>query len=239
MATWLNKLLNRRKHPAPSGPGVLIAPEIKDDPFFRAIVRVAATAGVRQILEIGSSSGEGSTAALVKGAQMQRVPPQLHCMEVSKVRHAALAERYRDLPFVHAYNWSSVPIERFPTDAEVARFHREAGSKLSRKPLAEVLEWLHLDRAYLLEQAASCDGIRRIRAQHRIDRFDAVLIDGSEFTGTAELQEVYGARFLLLDDTETYKNWDNTRRLLNDPAYRLVEHKPRLRNGYAIFERVS
>ena len=76
-----------------------------------------------------------------------------------------------------------------------------------------------------------------MRAQHGIEIFDAVLIDGSEFTGRAELDEIYGARFVLLDDTLTFKNWENARRLLADPAYRLVRADPATRNGFAVFER--
>ena len=66
-----------------------------------------------------------------------------------------------------------------------------------------------------------------------------MLIDGSEFTGRAELDEVIGARFLLLDDTLTYKNYDNVRRLEADERYRLVEADRCVRNGFAIFERVG
>ena len=65
----------------------------------------------------------------------------------------------------------------------------------------------------------------------------AVLIDGSEFTGKAEMEEVYGAVFLMLDDTRSYKNWDNMARLSKDPAYRLVKKSRWTRNGWAIFER--
>ncbi len=54
--------------PPSSGLDRLIPPEISNDRFYRAIERVAATPGVRTILEIGSSSGAGSTEAWVKGA---------------------------------------------------------------------------------------------------------------------------------------------------------------------------
>jgi hypothetical protein len=39
----------------------LIPPGIKDDKSYRAITRIAATPGVRQVLEIGASSGGSST----------------------------------------------------------------------------------------------------------------------------------------------------------------------------------
>lgn len=221
-----------------SGLDRIIPPEIKDDRFYRAIADVAATPGVRQILEIGGSSGEGSTEALVGGAlRNPNGPPQLHSIEVSRNRFAALAERWKAFPFVHCYNLSSVPLESFPTEEEVARFHRDVRSKLRKNRLEKVLGWLRQDLEYVREQGLSAHGIRQIKAQHGIAAFDAVLIDGSEFTGKPELDEVYGARFLLLDDTRSYKNWDNARRLSGDPAYRLVTKSRWLRNGYAVFER--
>ena len=64
-----------------------------------------------------------------------------------------------------------------------------------------------------------------------------VLIDGSEFTDTAELELVYGARFILLDDICTFKNFTSRQRLLNDPNYECIEENLDLRNGYAIFKK--
>lgn len=49
-------------------------------------------------------------------------------------------------------------------------------------------------------------GIQKIKRENEIDFFDVVLIDGSEFTGFVELSEVYGAKWLLVDDINTFKN---------------------------------
>jgi hypothetical protein len=215
----------------------LIPAEITDDAFCGVIEDVASTDGVHEILEIGSSTGEGSTAAWVRGARRNPTLPRLHCIEVSIPRHAALVERWSDHSFVHCYNVSSVPVERFPSTSEVEEFYRDVPSRLREFDLATVLGWLRQDIDYLREHALSSAGIAQIKDQHGIDRFDAVLIDGSEFTGKAELAEVYGARFLLLDDTETFKNWANARALAADPSYRLVQADASVRNGFALFER--
>jgi hypothetical protein len=217
----------------------LIPAEITDDAFAHVIEDVASTARVHEILEIGSSAGEGSTAALVRGALRNPVQPRLHCIEVSVERHAALVKRWSDHSFVHCYNVSSVPVERFPSASEVEDFYREVPSRLRDFELETVLGWLQQDIDYLRDHALSSPGIAQIRERHGIDRFDAVLIDGSEFTGKAELEEAHGARFLLLDDTETFKNWDNARALEADPTYRLVRADPSVRNGFALFERVD
>jgi hypothetical protein len=217
----------------------LIAPEIVGDRFHRSIMDVAATPGVHQILEIGSSSGAGSTEAWVAGALRNPTRPQLHCIEVSEARFDALVERWREYEFVCCHHVSSVPLESFPDPATVEAFYRGTRSKLRRTPLEDVLDWLRHDRDYVREHGLSRRGIREIREQHDIETFDAVLIDGSEFTGEAELDEVYGARFLLLDDTQTYKNYENARRLESDPRYRIVVTSRRTRNGFAVFERVG
>lgn len=217
----------------------MIPPEITGDRFYRAIVEVASTPGVREILEIGSSSGAGSTEAWVSGALQNPELPRLHCIEVSSARYAALVERWGQHEFVHCYHVSSVPLECFPGATEVEDFYRGTRSKLRRTPLETVLGWLRQDVEYVRAQGLSRHGIREIRERQAIEFFDAVLIDGSEFTGRAELREVYGSRFLLLDDTQTYKNFENARQLESDPHYRLVCADRRTRNGFAVFERVG
>jgi hypothetical protein len=217
----------------------LIPAEIASDSFSEIIEEVASTEGVHEILEIGSSAGDGSTAAWVRGALRNAVPPRLHCIEVSIERHAALVERWGAQEFVLCHHASSIPVERFPSAEEIERFYLDVPSRLRAFDLATVLGWLQQDLDYLRDNGLSSPGIAQIKDRYSIDTFDAVLIDGSEFAGRAELDEVYGARFLLLDDTETFKNWENSRRLQADPKYRLIYADPETRNGFAVFERVG
>jgi hypothetical protein len=217
----------------------LLPAEIAGDSLSAIIEEIASTAGVREILEIGSSAGEGSTAAWVRGALRNPVRPRLHCIEVSTERHAALVERWGAQEFVHCHHASSIPIERFPSAAEVERFYEDVPSRLRDFDLATVLGWLQQDIDYLRDHDLSTPGIAEIKIRYAIETFDAVLIDGSEFAGRAELDEVYGARFLLLDDTETFKNWENSHRLQADTSYRVVRADARTRNGFAVFERVA
>jgi hypothetical protein len=224
---------------SPSALDRLIAPEIKDDPLYRWIVRIAGSPEVRHILEIGSSSGAGSTEAFVAGMRTNPGRPILHCIEVSRVRFQALADRYRNEAAVRCYNVSSVPIEAFPSVADIDAFRRRVWTRFRFIRRELVLSWLRQDLEYLERESLSGDGIRLVRERAGVDVFDAVLIDGSEFTGRAELAQVYGARFVLLDDIRTFKNFDNCRRLLHDPSYRLVARSRWLRNGFAVFERVD
>ena len=64
-----------------------IPPEIVDDEFYEVIRTLARTATVRTVLEIGSSTGEGSTRAFVEGLSENPVRPRLFCLEVSHPRY--------------------------------------------------------------------------------------------------------------------------------------------------------
>lgn len=86
----------------------------------------------------------------------------------------------------------------------------------------------------------STDGTsQRVEDANNVNDFDVVLIDGSAFTGRAELGEIYGAWHIALDDIGTLKNHANFARLSADRDYELVESSIHLRNGYAVFERVE
>jgi hypothetical protein len=214
-----------------------IPAEIVDDEFYEAITSLARTAPIRTALEIGSSSGEGSTSAFVQGLRGNPNRPMLYCMEVSRPRFEELERRFGQDPQVKCYNLTSVPLDRYPTEADVIDFYRTRQSKLNRVPLRRVLRWLRQDISYIRKMGPTKNGIRMIKEQNGVDRFGMVLIDGSEFTGMAELDEVYGADYILLDDIGTFKNLGSYERLSADPAYRLVQSNPNLRNGYAVFER--
>jgi hypothetical protein len=217
--------------------GSLIAPQITGDSFYAALSSVAADPRVRTILEIGASSGEGSTEAIIEGARRNPSKPVIHCIEVSPPRYRALAKRHRNLDFLTAHNVSSVAVERFADESRIRQFHETVDSPIKEFPLSMVLGWYRADIKTVLRNALSQDGIRMIKEREGIDAFDMVLIDGSEFTGSAELDDAYGARFVLLDDILTFKNYDNYARLNADPSYELIECSKESRNGYALFRR--
>jgi len=216
----------------------VIDPEIKYDSFYFKIYEFALTKNIKTILEIGSSSGNGSTEAFAKGIKDNLNHPTLFCMEVSLPRFEKLQSYYQDNPQVKCFNVSSVPIKDFPSEQEVLNFIRNVPSKLSYIQENEVLRWLKQDIDYIKQNASYENGIDLIKSSYGIDDFDMVLIDGSEFTGMAELNKVYGARYILLDDIDCFKNMNNFIRLKKDPNYKLITENHQLRNGYAIFEKI-
>ncbi|MBN3876014.1 class I SAM-dependent methyltransferase [Nostoc sp.] len=215
----------------------LIPAEIKNDEFYAAIQKIAREEDIKTVLEIGSSSGQGSTEAFVTGLRENPNKPTLFCMEISKNRFTELKNNYKNEDFVKCYNMSSIAVKKFPTEKEVIDFYNSLHTNLNIYPLERVLGWLRQDIEYVNNSGVSDNGIQIIKNQNNIDYFDLVLIDGSEFTGQAELDEVYGAKYLCLDDINTFKNYRSFNRLLSDPDYLLIISNQNIRNGYAIFQR--
>ncbi len=216
---------------------VIIPPEIKNDSFYDMIYSIAKTEEIKTILEIGSSSGQGSTQAFVAGINQNKNRPTLFCLEISLPRFLALKKYYEDNPLVKCYHASSVAINDFPSEHDVTSFYYKHKTSLNRYPIEQIFGWLKQDIEYLNANNIAQNGISLIKKENHIDNFDVVLIDGSEFTGKAELNYVYGAKFILLDDINAYKNFETFNILSFDKNYTLIEHQPHLRNGYAIFKK--
>src|SRR6476659_763030 len=215
----------------------LIPAEIRDDALYNLIKRLAATERLATVLEIGSSAGGGSTEAFVAGLAQNPGKPKLFCIEVSKIRFEKLRETYAPYPFVHCYNRSSVTEAEFPSPQTVRQFYHDVASGLRKFPLEQVLGWLEHDVQYVREEGVEAGAIEAIKAEHGIDTFDLVLIDGSEFTGEVEYSKIRGARIVLLDDTNTFKCWNVRQEMLADPMYDLIADDQALRNGYSAFRR--
>ncbi len=219
----------------------IIPPEVLNDVFYHALVHCASRSDIKTILEIGSSSGEGSTDAFVKAIRQR--PDQnsvkLFCMEISQARFEKLAQNYKNDSFVKPYRLSSVSINQFPSKEAVIHFYQNFKTNLNLYPLEQVLGWLEQDLSYIANSGLDACGIDFIKKDQGIEYFDLVLIDGSEFTGSAELSAVIGAKIIALDDINAFKNFQSYQLLINHPGYKIIAREVGLRNGFAIFERVS
>jgi hypothetical protein len=217
----------------------IIQPEILNDEFHSTLMRYSMRPDLKKFLEIGSSSGEGSTDAFVKGIQKRsdKSTVRLFCMEVSTARFNALTTHYKQEEFVRCYNLSSIATTEFPTIDEVIFFYNNIKTNLNHYPIETVLSWLTQDIEYVRNSGVDANGILFIKGANNIKAFDMVLIDGSEFTGERELQFIKGAKVIALDDVNAFKCWNAYQTLLNTTNYILKEHNFSLRNGFAIFER--
>lgn len=217
----------------------IIQPEILNDEFHAALKKYASRNDLKTFLEIGSSSGGGSTDAFVSGIRQHHdiAEVRLFCMEVSRVRFKALAHHYAQEDFVRCYNISSIASSELPSEEEVINFYNTTKTTLNNYPLKNILEWLKQDIEYIRKSGSDVNGIEIIKKANHIQFFDMVLIDGSEFTGERELQHITGAKVIALDDVNAFKCWNAYQTLLHTTHYELKEHNFTLRNGYAIFEK--
>ena len=215
----------------------LIPPEIKNDNFYEAILRTLTTrTDTKTIIEIGSSSGEGSTKALLEGSSSYGA--HLFCLEISQERINKLLMEHEGVERLKAYRYSSVPIDQFMTKDQVADFYNTVKTSLNQYPLDMVIQWHDQDVNYIRDNSLEQNGISKIKADHGIDIFDVAFIDGSCFTAEAELKQVYGSSVIMLDDTNDIKNYRNLQALLKDDSYKLLQQDNSIRNGFAIFERI-
>ncbi len=217
----------------------IIEPEIINDEFHQALKRYASRPDLLNILEIGSSSGGGSTDALVGGIKMRESQSgvTLFCMEVSKTRFKALSSYYAAEDFVRCFNTSSISASEFPSQEEVTHFYMSTQTMLNNYPLGQVLNWHAKDLEYIEKSGSDINGIELIKKANHIKNFDMVLIDGSEFTGERELFATTGAKVIALDNVNSFKCWTAYQILLHTANYQLMDHNFKLRNGYAIFEK--
>lgn len=227
----------------------VISPEVLNDDFHIALKKIASLPELRTFLEIGSSSGEGSTRAITSGilSRPSFSGVELHCLEISRVRFNRLQDYYRSLSFVHVHRLSSVGPESFPSKKELKLFYKNVPSNLNIYSFREIYSWLKKDIAYLEKHmpelsTLSADGksrfgIQTIRSEFNILDFDFVLIDGGEFQGFSEFGLLDGSRYICLDDINSFKCRFAYDSLLADPRYVLFSENWSVRNGWAIFER--
>lgn len=225
----------------------IIPPEISQGTFFDLISEIAQKDDVHKILEIGSSSGQGSTRALLEALNRKKdTLKQVHCMEISGERFEKLREYISSDERFHPHLLSSVKLSDFPKFENIINFHRNENTKFRQISIDTIRSWYIKDIEYLAEnpnlfrinsQKKELSGIEWIKINHKIETFDFVIIDGGEFTGLAEYQYLQGTKHFALDDSNTYKNWAVRRELLLDERYELISEDLNERNGWSIFSR--
>jgi hypothetical protein len=214
----------------------IISPEIKYDLFYNSIIElISKSDDITNILEIGASSGDGSTEAFIIGKKNKNI--KLFSIEVCTERFDLLKNRYIDHNNFYPYNISSVSLIDFPSKDDIIYFHNNIESSLTNIYINTILSWYDNDISYIKINNIEQNGIDKIKEEYNIKYFDCVLIDGSEFTGRAEYDKIYGAKYILLDDINAYKNYYTHNLLKNDNNYICLCENYQVRNGFSIFKK--
>ena len=217
----------------------VIPGEIKFDQFSELITKLSSFSSVKNIIEIGSSSGDGSTRSFVEalGKRKDKEEITFICLELSNVRFKKLQNYITPYKFATAYNLSSVDISSFQSEEQVRKFYTSRETNLNKNSLSTVLSWRKQDIEFIKSSGRNICGIEAIKRSKGFDSFDLCLIDGSEFTGKAELNYLLGTKYILLDDTESLKCKEAFEILNTRNDYELIEYQPNCRNGFAAFKK--
>ena len=219
-----------------SGLDIIIDPEVNQyTQTYHVIQQYLKQVPVSTVIEIGASSGGGTTEALIKGILLspnKGKDVKMASVEVSRARFSNLKNRYNGVSFFTPYNTSSLPLSRFPSRESVAEFISTTG--VHGGNVEEVLRWLDQDIKYVNDNKFNLNGIQQIKDDFGVKTFSLAVIDGSEFLGNEEFNDLQGCDAYLLDDIHVYKNWYSHRDLLEDSNYVML-FEEKIRGGSSLF----
>lgn len=196
-----------------------------NDPFGQALEKYSK--GLRIGLEIGGGTGDGSTQCIKTD--------NLFSIEINPDRigrHRMNLEARGGV----SVQGSAVIKGLWMNELDVEEFYNTKKTNLNQYPLAQVIGW-HRECVELAKQYTT-NAIEDIHFDYDVE-FNFVLIDGSPFSGEAELRCVRPflaeKAIVALDDINDIKNLDNYYKLKNSNAKLLWEDWS-VRNGAAIFQ---
>lgn len=209
---------------------IAIPAEIKNDELYERIITTIRMFSfeIKTVLEVGASSGDGSTEALIIGmAGLQ--DKTLYTIEANPLRYKNLVERYKGLDWVKPLNGSSVSIDEYMSEEDVEFFHKNTPTQLNEYSLETVLSWYE-DEVLSIAKWQISTGLIDV-----IEKPDMVLLDGSPFTGNAEYQKVCDSKIIVLDDILDIKHYHSHQALRKNKEYECLFCNLTLRNGYSIW----
>lgn len=217
---------------------IFFSPKIDEEPFFIIqgflfyIQRYDVS--LDSILVIGAEDGEGAVQAIVT-AYKNISSEILFCIEPDCNNFDKLKNRYSKTATL--YNCSSVSTDHYISKEKLTAFYKYIPSAMNQYPLERFISNLNKEVQYLNTTNRSVNCIMEIKQFHNLERFDLAILNGSLFTGEADLDAVYGSNFILLTSINSIKDYANHKKLLEDNNYVLLTHNFAPRTGYSFFRR--
>lgn len=195
-----------------------------NDPFGQALAKYSK--GKKIGLEIGGGTGDGSTQCIFT--------EKLFSIEINPERigrHRMNLEAKGGV----SIQGSAVTRGLWMNKFDILEFYTNRKTNLNQYSSEMVLGWY--SECLDLAKPYTTNAIEDIHFDHNVD-FDFVLIDGSPFSGEAELRCVRPflaeKAIIALDDINDIKNYDNYHKLKN--YAKLLWEDWNVRNGAAIFQ---
>jgi glycosyltransferase involved in cell wall biosynthesis len=190
--------------------------------FFERVLFQLIWAENLQHLLCLNVSAEPRLAELVATAFSRRAEPaRLSWIEADPEALEAANAALADLPGVQLFAGWGQPPAHWPGPQELETFYWHAGSDCQRFPLKF---WLARSQSQqqLYRQTRVCDQLARVRAAQ--GPADAVLLNGSDFTGSPDFHALRTARLLILTGIDSFRNYGVFQALHQDPNHRLMYH---------------
>ena len=205
------------------------------DDFGQSIFSIVKALKLRKILEIGSWDGTGSTQCFIAALKEIEDNKELICLEPNLERFEQLRQVVALYPWIKAHNKNSISYHQLldnSFDAIWTSQYNGMSKHITPPTYEQVSGWF----------AADVENIKKMRRgflDGELQRFDGVLIDGSEFTGYSEytLLKNYTNVFFLDDYYCAFKTHRIAKELEKDAEWDLVAANRYTRNGFAIFKR--
>ena len=208
----------------------------KQDAFGKAIIDTVANNKIQTVVEIGSWDGTGSTQCFIEGMQNFE-NKRLICLEVFTDRFKQLCNNTSNYNWIKCYNQSSISYNNMLYKdfnkiwESPFNFIPKQNINGNNKPV--VNQWF-------IEDIKTINNYKTGYIEdHLNDIYDAVLIDGSEFTGYSEFILLKDkVNFFILDDSySAFKTSQVVDELSKDKDWELIANNKHTRNGWAIFKR--
>lgn len=195
-----------------------------NDSFGQALAKYSK--GLRIGLEIGGGTGDGSTQCIHTD--------KLFSIEINPDRigrHRMNLEAKGGVSVQGSAVMRGLWMNKF----DILEFYTNRKTNLNQYSSEMVLGWY--SECFDLAKPYTTNAIEDIHFDHNVD-FDFVLIDGSPFSGEAELRCVRPflaeKAIIALDDINDIKNWDNYQKMKG--FAKLLWEDWNVRNGAAIFQ---
>ncbi len=219
-------------------------PEIvKGDPLYELIVGLVKEKKPKTILEIGSANGLGSTQAFLEGLG-DRTDCKMFCIEADPERFIELKENVNSKRFVECINASSVPVDLYMSEKDIDAFMMSVGYMYNIRRFynnGTIKKWRADEIKLIRDNEIPQNGISQVWFKSDYVSPDIVLMDGSAFSGEAELTRLFGSKIIIMDDIMDIKNHSPMRTMLEycqEGHYKQLAIDTKYRNGFAAFEEV-
>lgn len=206
---------------------------IDEDLFFVIQHLILTNQDIKTVIDVRSDEGKGSVSAVLQGFYRR---PEVKLFSIGQ-KPIHLENITTECDGLFGITGLSVALEEYISEKELKCFYNFIPGIMNFFNYSIFSKMLENELKIASVAEVSC--IAKVKEIHAIESFDLAILDGSFFTGVADLRQVYGARYIVLNSILSIKNYSNFIMLSNDKNYRMLHLNKESRCGYAVFAQVG